>query len=85
MKLPCNTQGRAISVWSLVLIYLDTDWSLHNLVANGKSIIMVSSDFEELTGMSDRIIVIAEGHKAGEKLAGDYDKEVLLDLASGER
>ena len=58
---------------------------MHNLVANGKSIIMVSSDFEELTGMSDRIIVIAEGHKAGEKLAGDYDKEVLLDLASGER
>ena len=58
---------------------------MHNLVAEGKSIIMVSSDFEELTGMSDRILVIAEGHMAGEKHAGDYDKTELLDLASGER
>lgn len=58
---------------------------MHQLVESGKSIIMVSSDFEELTGMSDRIIVISEGHFAGEKAAGDFDKTQLLDLASGER
>ena len=58
---------------------------MHDLIVQGKSIIMVSSDFEELTGMSDRIIVISEGHVAGERLAGNYDKTELLDLASGER
>ena len=58
---------------------------MHDLIEQGKSIIMVSSDFEELTGMSDRIIVISEGHMAGERSVGHYDKTELLDLASGER
>lgn len=58
---------------------------MHNLVASGKSIIMVSSDFEELTGMSDRIIVVSEGRLVGERSAGNFDKTELLDLASGDR
>ena len=58
---------------------------MHDLVAGGKSIIMVSSDFEELTGMSDRIIVVSEGRLAGERAAGSFDKTELLDLASGVR
>lgn len=58
---------------------------MHDLVAAGKSIIMVSSDFEELTGMSDRILVISEGRLAGERSADRFDKTDLLDLASGER
>ena len=58
---------------------------MHDLVAAGKSIIMVSSDFEELTGMSDRILVISEGRLAGERSADRFGKTDLLDLASGER
>lgn len=58
---------------------------MHELVEQGRSIIMVSSDFEELIGMSDRIIIIAEGRIAGEVKDGDFDKEKLLDLASGSR
>lgn len=58
---------------------------MHDLVASGKSIIMVSSDFEELTGMSDRIIVVSEGRLVGERSAGNFDKTELLDLASGDR
>lgn len=58
---------------------------MHELVENGKSIIMVSSDFEELTGMSDRIIILAEGELAGEAGSEEFDKEILLDLASGSR
>lgn len=58
---------------------------MHNLVADGKSIIMVSSDFEELIGMSDRIEIVSEGRIVGERLAGNFDKTDMLDLASGER
>lgn len=58
---------------------------MHNLVEQGKSIIMVSSDIEELVGMSDRIVVIAEGHKAGEMKKDEFDREMLLNLASGNR
>lgn len=39
---------------------------MNELVEAGKAIIMVSSDMPELLGMSDRIVVIAEGHKNGE-------------------
>ncbi len=58
---------------------------MHELVESGKSIIMVSSDFEELVGMSDRIIILAEGQLAGEAGSEEFDKEILLDLASGSR
>lgn len=58
---------------------------MHSLVKEGKSIIMVSSDFEELVGMSDRIIVMAEGHKSGEVLKDDFNRKTLLDMASGSR
>lgn len=56
---------------------------MHELVKKGKSIIMVSSDFEELVGMADRILIMAEGRIAGEVESGEFDKERLLDLASG--
>lgn len=58
---------------------------MHNLLEQGKSIIMVSSDFEELVGMSDRIVVISEGRNAGEVKKEDFDREMLLNLASGDR
>lgn len=38
MKWLCNTQERAVSVWSLVLIYLGTDWSFHNRWPTGISV-----------------------------------------------
>ena len=56
---------------------------MNQLVEEGKSIIMVSSDMPELLGMSDRIIVIAEGRKTGEVLRDDFDQNYILDLASG--
>ncbi|EFB74962.1 sugar ABC transporter ATP-binding protein [Subdoligranulum variabile] len=49
----------------------------------GKSIIMVSSDMPELLGMSDRIVVIAEGEKTGEVEKKDFNQNYILDLASG--
>ena len=58
---------------------------MHQLVESGKSIIMVSSDFEELIGMSDNMVVIAEGKMVGQMAKSEFDKEMLLDLASGSR
>ena len=58
---------------------------MNQLVKTGKSILMVSSDFEELMGMSDRIIVVSEGRFTGEVPRAQFDKSVLLDMASGNR
>lgn len=56
---------------------------MNELVENGKSILMVSSDMPELLGMSDRIVVIYEGAKTGEVSKADFDQNYILDLASG--
>lgn len=54
------------------------------LVESGKSIIMISSDMEELLGMSDRIIVLSEGRVTGEVQKEDFSQETVLSLASNE-
>ncbi len=58
---------------------------IHRLAAEGRSIIMVSSEFEELIGVADRIAVMSEGELVGFVLKDQFDKEVLLDMASGKR
>lgn len=56
---------------------------MNDMVANGKAIIMVSSDMEEVLGMSDRIIVLHEGLIAGELTKEEFSQENVLALASG--
>ncbi len=58
---------------------------MRELTAQGKSILMVSSDMEELLGMADRLVVLSEGHMAGEVTKDDFDAHRILDLASGQR
>ena len=53
------------------------------LANNGIAIIMISSDMEELLGMSDRIIVLCEGEMAGEVKREQFSQDYILDLASG--
>jgi len=53
------------------------------LADGGKAILMISSDMEELLGMSDRIIVLCEGELAGEVQKGQFNQNYILDLASG--
>lgn len=55
------------------------------LADEGKTILMVSSEFEELIGVADRIIVMSEGEFAGTVEKKDFNKEVMLDMASGNR
>ena len=53
------------------------------LAGDGKTILMISSDMEELLGMSDRILVMCEGKLAGEVHKENFNQRVILDLASG--
>jgi ribose transport system ATP-binding protein len=54
------------------------------LADNGVAILMISSDMEELLGMSDRIIVLSEGKLAGQVKREQFSQDYILDLASGE-
>ncbi len=56
---------------------------MHSLSAQGKSIIMISSEMPELLGMSDRILVMHEGSVRGELAKDEFDQETVLKLASG--
>ncbi len=53
------------------------------LTEQGKSILMVSSDMEELLGMSERIVVLHEGRQAGVLQQDEFEQERILSLASG--
>jgi len=53
------------------------------LADHGNAILMISSDMEELLGMSDRIIVLCEGKLAGEVKKEQFSQDYILDLASG--
>ena len=51
-----------------------------NLVKEGKSIIMISSEMPEVIGMCDRIVVMYEGHKAGELEGEKATQENIMAL-----
>lgn len=53
-----------------------------DLADKGKAIIMISSDMEELLGMSDRVIVLADGKISGEIYSNEFDQKKILELAS---
>jgi rhamnose transport system ATP-binding protein len=56
---------------------------MSELVAEGLSIIMVSSEIPEILGMSDRVIVMREGRMAGEFPREGLDAETLVRAAAG--
>lgn len=56
---------------------------MNRFVEEGKSILMISSEMEELLGMSDRILVLHEGKISGELLKEDFSQDKVLELASG--
>lgn len=72
---------RGIDVGAKQEIYL----LINELVESGKSIILISSEMEELMGMSDRIVVLAEGIKAGELNRDEFDADQILTYASNVR
>lgn len=56
---------------------------MNELVEQGKSIIMISSEMPELIGMSDRILAMYEGRIKGEVTGELATQRNILELASG--
>jgi len=56
---------------------------MNDLAENGVAIIMISSDLEEVMGMSDRIMVMCRGHSTVTLSGKDADKEHIMALATG--
>lgn len=56
---------------------------MNDLLRQGVSIIMVSSELPELLGMSHRIIVISEGKQAGQFTAEGATQEMIMTAATG--
>lgn len=51
----------------------------------GKAIIMISSEMEELMGMSDRIVVLSEGNMTGLLEKNEFNQEIIMTYASAAR
>ncbi len=54
------------------------------LAAKGVAILFVSSDLEEILGISDRVLVMHEGQLAGELARKDMSEESIMQLATGQ-
>lgn len=55
---------------------------INELAENGKTILLISSEMEELIGMSDRIIVLSEGRITGELNKDEFSQERIMSFAS---
>ena len=55
---------------------------INRMVESGMAIIMITSEMEELIGMSDRIIVLSEGILTADLSKDKFDKETILFYAS---
>jgi len=58
---------------------------IYELADEGKSIIVISSDMEELLTLTDRLIVLYEGNYMGGLTRSQYDQEAIMRMASGEK
>ena len=56
---------------------------MNDLAENGVAIIMISSELEEVLGMSDRVMVMSRGHSAGVLSMQEANVERIMSLATG--
>jgi ribose transport system ATP-binding protein len=70
---------RGIDVGAKTEIYALMD----RLAGQGLGVLMISSDLEEILGMSDRVLVMHEGQLAGELARGQLNEEAIMHLATG--
>jgi ribose transport system ATP-binding protein len=54
------------------------------LTAQGVGIMMISSDLEEVLGISDRVLVLHESSVAGELSRDEVSEEAIMHLATGQ-
>ena len=55
---------------------------INQLVKEGKTVIMISSEMPEILGMCDRIMVMHEGHKMGELMVEDASQEKIMAMCT---
>jgi ribose transport system ATP-binding protein len=70
---------RGIDVGSKYEIYK----LMRGLADRGVAVLMISSDMEEVIGVSDRIVVMREGRIAGFLARGEFGEENIMRLAVG--
>jgi ribose transport system ATP-binding protein len=70
------TRGIDIGAKSEIYTLMD------ELVKQGKSIIMISSELPEVLRMSDRVLVMCEGRKTGELDISEATQENIMQLAT---
>ncbi len=56
---------------------------INDLTAQGKAVVLVSSELPELMGMSDRIVMLHEGRIGGEFTREQFNQEALMAAAMG--
>ncbi len=56
---------------------------IDELAGQGMAILLISSDLEEVLGMSDRVLVMREGRLAGELSGQDASRDRVMGLAMG--
>lgn len=56
---------------------------INNLAEQGVAIILISSEMEEVLGMSDRIMVMCEGKSMGILAGRDATQEKIMEMATG--
>lgn len=57
---------------------------MDHLAAKGLAVLFVSSELEEIMGVSDRVLVMHEGRLAGELSREDFSEEAIMQLATGQ-
>jgi ribose transport system ATP-binding protein len=70
---------RGVDVGAKTEIYSLID----RLAADGLAVLMISSDLEEVLGMSDRVLVMHEGRLVGELPREKLTEEAIMHLATG--
>jgi len=70
---------RGVDVGAKIEIYT----LLRKMASEGVALVMISSELPEILGMSDRIVVIREGHFAGEIDRADATEEKIMSMATG--
>ncbi len=58
---------------------------INRLTAEGKAVLLVSSELPELIGMSDRILMLNEGRVGGEFTRAEATQEKLMEAAMGHK
>ena len=71
---------RGVDVGAKVDIYELLD----RFAGEGRAVVMVSSDLDELRGMCDRMVVMYRGRIAGELSRDDATPEAVASLATGQ-